>query len=501
MNLIENEEINKKNKKTKVVMIVIIVLVVLLLILSGVLLYMINNIQKNTLKLNIDNKAVNFASDMFVIENNNVYVSIKDFSGLLGYSQYNGDLKTPYTEDNTNCYIDNKSEAASYALNSSTMYKKVATNEDYEYFELDEPVRLINNKLYTTMEGIQTGTNSMMQYDSENNQITVFSLEYVINQYIKSFPTAAIVDEKADFNNKKALRYGMVVVMSEDEHYGVYNSQGQEIIGTKYANISFKEDSQEFTVKTDDGKMGILSSDGRTKIEPNYDEIKQISSELNYYLVSNKINNNKKYGVINQNGNIVIYLEYDKIGVDEKNFFANGLNSPYILFDNVIPVQQNKKWGLFDINGKQIIPVEYDQMGYIGGTSSNKSSNNVLIIPQYEAIVLGKEKKYKIVSSLGEEYVPLILDSVYSITTSGQDKYYMTFTRKVEEDGKMVDKTETYDVDEYFEKIVKPSTTQEENTQTNTVDNTTTNTVNSTTNTTNQTENQNQNQATMTNAA
>ena len=467
MNLIENEEMIEKNKKTKIIMIVIISLIILLLIACGVLLYLINVQQRNTLKLNIDGRSTNFASDMFVIENGELYIAIRDFGSLMGYGTYNGDLKVNYSEDVTNCYISNANEAASYSLNSNTMYKKVTTNEDYEYFDLEEPVRLINNKLYTTIEGMQLGTNSLITYDSTNNQITVFSLDYIVSSYAQTFPNAAIIEEDADFNNKKALRYDLVVMMNEEEHYGVYNSQGQEIIGAKYAGISFKEDSQEFTVTTDEGKMGILSSDGRTKIEPNYDEIKQISKDLNYYLVSN----NEKYGVINHNGNIVIHLEYDSIGVDESRFSSNGLESPYILFDNCIPVEQNERWGIFDVNGRLIVPVEYDEIGCIEGTASDRVSNNVLIIPQYEAIVFGKEEKYTIISSLGEEYVPLILDSVYSVTTAGEDSYYMTFTIQEEQDGKMVDRQETYDIDDYFEQVLHISSQtgeQSENQNTNT---------------------------------
>ena len=469
MNLIENEEMIEKNNKAKKIMIIIVVLIILLLIVCGALLYLINIQERNTLKLNVDGKNTSFASDMFVIENEKVYIKIKDFGKMMGYEPYNGELKTKYSEDTTNCYIDGVSESASYSLNSNTMYKKVDLNEDYEYFELEEPVRLINNELYTTIEGMQIGTNSMIQYDTNNNQITVYSLDYIVSSYANTFANAAIIDEESDFNNKKALRYDLVVVMNENEHYGVVNSQGQEIIGTKYASISFKEDSQEFTVTTDDGKMGILSTDGTTKIEPNYDEIKQISKERNYYLVSN----NEKYGVINHNGNIVIHLEYDQIGVDESRFSSNGIESPYILFDNCIPVEQNDKWGIFDINGNLIVPVQYDEIGCVGGTNSDRVSNNVLVIPQYEAIVLGREDKYTIVSSLGREYVPLILDSVYSVTTAGEDSYYMTFTIQEEQDGKMVDRQETYNVDDYFTQVLHMDSQNSETTETqttNTVD-------------------------------
>ena len=50
VDLLENEEFNKKRAKSKKLMIIIIVLIVLLLIVSMVLLYMIYEVQRTTLK-------------------------------------------------------------------------------------------------------------------------------------------------------------------------------------------------------------------------------------------------------------------------------------------------------------------------------------------------------------------------------------------------------------------------------------------------------------------
>lgn len=463
MNLLENEEMNKKNKNTKLIMVFIVILIFFLIGVSCYLVFVINDIQQNTLKLSIDNKSTSFDNDLFVIENGKLYIAIKDFGQLIGYTAYNGDYKNRrYSENTSYCYISSTNEIASYSLNSSEMYKKVSTNEDYEYFDLDEPVKLINGELYVIEEGMEIGTNSIIEYDDTANQITVFSLDYLITFYSSSFPNAEFVEEDTDFNNRKALRYGMVVVKNEEEHFGVYATNGSEIIGTKYTGLSFKEDSQEFTVTTDEGMMGILSSDGTTKIEPNYSDIKQISKELNYYLVCN----NERYGVINHNGNTVIHLEYDKIGIDESRFNSNGLDNPYIFFDNCIPVQQADKWGMFDVDGNMILPLEYDEMGCLLGTQASEIGNNVIVIPQYEAIVVGQEEKYCIINSTGDQYVPMILDSVYSQTVSGEVKYYMTFTWPLEETGEITPIQYTYDVDEYFEQqvIETPQTPIDQNT-------------------------------------
>lgn len=459
MDLLENEEQLQRSKKTKIIMITIAVIIVILIIVCGILIYQIGNVERSTLKFELNNKSTTIPDNLFVIENDKLYINIKRFAELVGYRTFNGDYKTKYTEDTTNCYIESVgNEIASFSLNSSTMYKQVQQLEndddeyDYEYYDLDEPIRLINGELFATSDAMEIGTNCMINYTTSDNTISVITLDNIVSTYGSAFPNAAVnLDgDKVKYNNKKALRYDLIVTKSDDEHYGVINSSGQEIIGTKYASIEFKEGSSEFTVMTDEGKMGILSSDGRTKIEPNYTEIKQISKDLNYYLVQN----NEKYGIINQNGNIVIYLEYDKIGIEEEEFPANDIENPYILYDNCIPVMQNDRWGIFDVNGQQLIPVQYSEIGCINGTTSDIVSNNVLLIPQYEAIVLGNDDKYAIFSSLGEEYIPLILDSVYSITTSGEDQYFMTFTVQQEVDGKIEERQQTYDLEQYFEEHV-----------------------------------------------
>ena len=200
MNLIENEEYNKRNKKNKTIMIVIIILIIFLLIICGVLVYLINEVQRNRLKLNVDNVSTNFAEDMFIIDGDTLYVAIKDFASLMGYEVYNGEYKTTrYSEDTTNCYITSANEMAAFSLNSNSIYKKVTANEDFEYFDIDKPVIRRNNKLYISSEGMQIGTNSIITYNATNNQINVYSLDYIVNTYAEQYPNGTFIEEDSDF--------------------------------------------------------------------------------------------------------------------------------------------------------------------------------------------------------------------------------------------------------------------------------------------------------------
>lgn len=468
MDLLENEEVVAKNKKIKNIMIIISVFIVLLLILSIVLVYRIYVVKKETLKVNIDGKNIaRFASDTFVMEDNELYISIKDFAELVGYQAYNGDYKQ-YSEDITKCYIESVDEVASFSLNENKIYKTIKTGTDYEYYDIQKPVKMINNKLYVSTEGMQIGSNSAINYDDANKQITIFTLPYLTTYYTGLINDSAIGNEKADFSNKKALLYNMIVVQNSlgengtstaEAMYGVKSLDGQEIIGTKYTSIKFIESSQEFLVTTAENKMGILAANGTTKIQPNYDEIKQIDKTLNLYLVTN----NKKQGVINQNGNVIVYLEYDQIGIDTTQFSSNNIKNQYLLYNNCIPVQRDKKWGIFDKTGKMLLPVEYDEIGCVAGTGSDKSSNNTVLVPKYEGIVIGKEEKYGIVTSLGKILLPVAVDSIYSITNAGEENFYMLY------------KEQNIELIDYIDKYILKTTTENEKTNTNTITNSVTN--------------------------
>lgn len=200
-------------------------------------------------------------------------------------------------------------------------------------------------------------------------------------------------------------------------------------------------------------RSGILLSSGTIKISPQYDEIKVLDREYGLYVVRQS----NKYGVIDNSGKNVIYPEYDAIGIDSSQFQNDMIENQYLLFDNAIPVKYLNKWGLFDKNGNKILDTQYDALGCTNSTVKDKVTNNVLIIPNYEAIVVCKDKLYGIVDSTGKELIPCALTSVYTTITSGIEDYYMIYNENV------------MDVIEYLDTYVKKTTnTTQNNSNTNT---------------------------------
>lgn len=450
-----NKPTEEQVKAKKMMRIIGIVLVLLLLVVIG-LVALIYYMQSTQLKVYVDAKSNVKMKDIFVFDqNNNLYIPIRAFADYVGYESGNGEYKQ-YAEDITKCYVESKEEIASFSLGSNKIYKIILDgNNDYEYYEINEPIKMFNNQLYTTIEGAQIAFNISMSYNQQQNQVNIYTLPYLVSYYTTKFQNAGIADKDANFSNQKALLYNMLIIKNENGNYGVQTLDGQEVLGTKYANIKFVESSKEFIVTTMENKMGIMSYDSKIKIAPEFDEIKQIDKDSGLYLATK----NKKQGVVNSNGSIVLYLEYDQIGVNSSQYMSNTIKNQYLLYNKCIPAKKNGTWEIFDKTGKNIAGTgtTYKELGCSVGGKSNgeENSNSVLLVPQYEGIVVSRNNVYGLIDSEGKTLLPIALQSIYSITSEGEETYYMLYNNQL------------MNVIDYIKKWVRPDK-NESNNQTNT---------------------------------
>ena len=431
MEIIGNNLYNsEKDKSKKTVRMIIILIVVLMLVLVGIIAAVIY-IQSLQFRTYIDGKNVNISEDLFIIDNanNKVYVSIKDIAPYLGYETHSGEYKV-LSEDNSKCYIENSNETASFYLNSNRINKVVPdTDDDYDSYTISEPVKSVNDKLYILSEGIEKGFNVSFTYNAEKNNIQIYTLPYLVTSYTSQVKKYGFDKISDDFNNQKAILYKMFVVnkkTDKDERVGVINLDGNEIIATRYDKIEFNENTQEFFVSSNK-KVGILTSDGTIKIRIDYDEIKSIDKASGLYLVKK----DNKYGIVDEQTNYIIHMECDEIGIDTTKFTNNSIENQYILFDNAIPVRQGQKWGLYNKEGQIILSIEYDSIGCNENSSQKKTTNSIVVIPEYEAIIVGKDKAFGIVDKDGKQLIPCVLTTVYSTTTGGVEQYYMEYNGQI----------------------------------------------------------------------
>ena len=183
---------------------------------------------------------------------------------------------------------------------------------------------MFNNKLYASLDAINIAFNCSYIINSETKTTRIDTLSYLYQKYENNYKKAGYslstiqeetseretkeVQKDQSFRNQKALVYNMAIV-NRNKKFGVINTtKGTTLIGTKYDNIDYVEERQEFIV-TSGGKQGILSNTGETQIDIDYDSIELLDGKSNYYLVGK----NSKYGIMKSGEEIVVPIEFSKI--------------------------------------------------------------------------------------------------------------------------------------------------------------------------------------------
>ncbi len=427
---IEKDIIRQKEKKGAKTATIIGILITITIIAVIAIIFLMLSMRGKKLSVVVDGQIVNVTEDTFIFtEDEKIYVSIKDIAPYVGYEAHNGEYKVDI-EDKNKMYVEaiDGTETTSFYLNSTTLSKvEPNTNDDYENVIIKEPVTLVNDKMYVIDQGFILGFNVLMTYNKEKNQITINTLPNLVKYYETNIAEYGYAKISSDFNNQKALIYGLIVASKENtEKFGVIDIQGNEILSPRYNKIEFVESTGEFIITNSSDKVGIAYSDGKAKITVAYDEIKVMDSNLGLYLV----NSNKKYGVIDSSERTIIYIEYDQIGIDVSKFPNDNIKNQYILYNTMIPAKINGKWRIFDVKGNRVNQNEYDNVGFISGNSSDKVNGNALTIGDTGTIVVGSNELYGGVDVKGNELIPLRFEKIYSATSAGKTSYYILHNGK-----------------------------------------------------------------------
>lgn len=429
MNLIDESVDYKKKDNSKKIARIILIFIALIIIaiisVLGVLMY----IKNKELKLYIDGNVNDKVKNMMEVDNDGtVYFPVKDIASYLGYQSYNGEY-TDKSEDANKCYVQNDNEIANFVLNSNKIYKLALENSDgnYNYYYANKPVKAINGKLYISSDALANAFNLSFTYDTDSNRVYIYTMPYLIESY-----SAKVLDYGYDsisdnFINQKAVLNSMLVVTkNQGKSYAVIDLKGNAIIEAKYDNIEYLENTGDFLV-TSNNKVGIISSKRETKVQLLYDSLELVDSDSGLFIAKK----DNKYGIIDSKGNIKVYIEYDEIGIDNTKFEKNNIKNKYLLDNGMIPAKKDKYWGAFDKNGKTVLNFEYDSFGYTA--TSNREAINLLIIPDYNFMVVCQNKKYALVSSTGDMVIRPVLDDVYMTISSGKKYYYMNVSdRKID---------------------------------------------------------------------
>lgn len=445
MKLYDEEELRKKNEKSKkiknLILVSIIFTVILIVLIIGLIYYIVYNPNKITIYLNgkesetLENMIITkIADDGSTI----CYFPIREAASLFEYNSNNGDYGAN-VENTENCYIESENEVAIFTQDSNIIYKIDKTTErnnidsEYEEVIVDTPIISENDILYADTEGFSKAFNLYIRINKKMKKINITTLDNCIASAQKIVEDNNLGELDDKFANKKAILDNMMVIESEyDGKKGVRNyTTKEEILGFQYDDITYIPEKESFLIKKND-KVGIIGSDSLVRIKPQYDNLTLIDIKNGLYLAED----NKKYGILDEYGNLKVYFEYSKIGVDISEYKDNGLKSGYILLGKIIPAQKfDGKWIFFSIesqknadgsNNVQCTKIEngdFDGIGCVTKMARGVTSN-LMVIKDYNIIVVQKYNYYGFMDIQGKPALGLTYSDAYIETTSGQTYYY-----------------------------------------------------------------------------
>lgn len=444
MKLYDEEELRIKNEKSKriknLILVGIIFSVLLIVLLMGGIYYLVNNPNKITIIFN--GKESEKIENMIITKQDNeggtmIYFPIRQIANEFGYSSNNGDSEENF-ENTENCYIDSEDEIAIFTENSNVIYKKYkaaqenGANSDYEEIIIDNFVIKENNILYIDIDGLAKAFNLNIKTNAKMKRISITPLDAFIASAEKLIAEKKIGKLSAKFVNQKALLDDMVVIESESGEKGVVRfSNGEEILGYQYDDITYIPQQEKFLIKKDD-KVGIIGSDRIVRIKPQYDKLTLIDNTNGLYLTEN----GPFCGVIDENGNIKIHPEFSKIGVSVNEYGENGLKNGYVLLGSLIPAQKDGRWFFYKIESLKgedgVKSIECSAIGLsfedIGCRKSNSTgtTSNLMVIEDYNVVVVKNNDRYGLLTGEGKPASGLIYLDAFIEKSEGKKDYYMT---------------------------------------------------------------------------
>lgn len=352
----------------------------------------------------------------YIYKENNQYGVIDENGKIIIDAKYKNVIIPNPSKDIFICYLDEKSNV----LNSN--------NEKlYEQYDLVEPIKLKNVANTLSYE------KSTLSY-KKNGKFGLINLD-------GKELTKNIYDSIENLQPTEGK-----FLVSKDKKYGVIDLKGNKIIKTEYDLC----DSDEYYTKengyttsgyivgnkTEDGyRFGYYNYKGKKVLDIKYNDIERVLKEdtKNIYLIASE---NGKYGLYNKGKNI-IKNDYQEIVYDDNL--------------ELLMLQKNKKYGVANLSGKILIDANCDEINSRGiYLYVTKSGNNTVYNQNGDVVDINFNAS--IYNTLNEDYkISTLLNNnitYYGITDKNgnrlvEDKYryieylYKNFFIAQNEDGKL----------------------------------------------------------------
>lgn len=218
------------------------------------------------------------------------------------------------------------------------------------------------------------------------------------------------------------------------------------------------------------GKWGVISSNGKTVIEPQYEEMPIVPNNSQaVFICTYDVDYNSgtyKTKVVNEKNSEII------TGYDNVKFIDYiDKNGNLLYLDNLLIVEKGGKFGLIDLKNKEILSTDYDEISILDGVDNSlliKKDDSVGLCDYEGNVIINVE--YKEIKAIGNNYkngyITVNKDGLYGIVDFNksvifENKYadikpiYSSnkYAVKIDKGYKIIDKNGNVLVDKSFEDI------------------------------------------------
>ena len=225
----------------------------------------------------------------------------------------------------------------------------------------------------------------------------------------------------------------------KDNHYGVININGKTVVNFEYDNITadgyYDKDSKNenagfiLRVRSDNGyRFGYADSNGNIVLKTTYNEVNRLT-EIEGKDVYLQVTQNGKVGIM-KNNNELLKIEFQDIEYDKGS--------------KLFLVEQNKAYGIYNQNGDCKVPIDYTSISFAGdilvcykgdvrkvfdteGNEFNSKYESYKKVNDEYGIVIDSEGKYNIcnksmktTSSTGYVYIEYFTNNLFIATNDGK---------------------------------------------------------------------------------
>ena len=121
-------------------------------------------------------------------------------------------------------------------------------------------------------------------------------------------------------------------------------------------------------------------------------------------------------------------VEYDEIGLTMNQIAKYDVKNAYVLYDDCIPVKKDQMWGFISKSSRSlIVEPTYEDIGCIIGTSTENAASSVILVPEYEGIIVKKDGKYGLINSTGKVIIQPEATEFYTTNINSQTSYYFLY--------------------------------------------------------------------------